>query len=270
MKKIVWFFILLVTISLTSCFDVIETINLKEDGSGTYELKMDLSGAFEMLNSMKGLAGEKDSKSKSKKQFEKKDSSFTFEKEVMESTVLTEQEKAVFKNGKGQMKLDEEKGEGLITMNFPFKNQAEFNLIQKVMNSSKKKEVGFGKMGSLLGKESEELSPSNQNEEGGMVGDFITELSSNSFTRKVNTKNQKLDSNDKEEDLGEKEKLMMAQLMGMMEIKSTLVINFPTPIKHATGKNITVSDDKKRVEFSKKFQIDQKPTAIDFDMKIEF
>lgn len=269
MKKIIWLFVACFTISLTSCFDVVETITLKENGSGNYEIKMDLGGAFEMVNSLKGMMGESSSKTSKKKDFEKIDSSFSFEKEVMESKELTAEEKAIFKNGKGYMKMNEEKGEGVIVLNFPFAKTADFEVIQKVMNSSRREHVGFNKIGMALGKEAQQLSEKKPTTEGGIVGDFKYVLTNNSFARTVKEKKETKAAEDEDAE-NMAQMAMMKQFMGMMEIKSTLIINLPSPAKNVNGKNITVSEDKKRIEFSKKFPIDKKPTPFDFDMNIEF
>lgn len=268
MKKIIWLCIAFFTVTLTSCFDVVETVDLKEDGSGNYEIKLDLTGAFEMMNSMKGMMGEDGSKKSSKKQMENKDSSFTLEKEVMENTVLTAEEKEAFKHGKVHIKLNEEKSEGMIVMSFPFKSHNEFQIIQKVMNSNKRKEVGFGKVGSILGRETEQFTEEKPNAEGGIIGDFKYELTKNTFGRTVNEKIQ--DNKQEEEKLDDKEQKLMEQFATMMQIKSVLIVNLPSAAKNVTGKNVTVSEDKKRIEFSKKFSLDKKPTASDFNFKIEF
>ncbi len=268
MKKLIWLCVAFFTVTLTSCFDVVETVDLKEDGSGNYEIKLDLTGAFEMMNSMKGMMGEEASKKSSKKQMENKDSSFTLEKDVMENNVLTAEEKAVFKHGKVNIKLNEEKSEGVIVMNFPFKSPNEFQIIQKVMNSNKRKEVGFGAVGNILGKETEQFTEEKPNAEGGIVGDFKYELTKNTFARTVNEKNK--NSKPEEEKLDDKEQKLMEQFATMMQIKSVLIVNLPSAAKNVTGKNITVSEDKKRIEFSKKFSMDKKPAPADFDFKIEF
>jgi hypothetical protein len=246
-------------ICLTSCFDVIETFNIKEDGSGTYEVKMDMSRSFGLLAMMK-QGGNEDGKKK------EKIDSIIYTKNITDtSTALTIEEKAALRNSYTKIHMDEDEGEGYINLYYPFANGKELEIIQKAMAKSGTNKTVMGALGNAMGKQVPPATAVEQGNEGtGLpTGDFNYSLTANSLVRKVKP------STKMEEPKTDNEQLP-PQLKEMMKINYSTTVNLPRPVKNYTGKGSTLSADKKQVKFNKTMDLDAKLTPADFDFSIDY
>jgi hypothetical protein len=254
---------------LTGCFDVTETFNLKEDGSGTYELKMDMSRGFAMLAMMKQGAKE-DGKAP-----QNLDSVIYYRSFVDTASNLTAEEKTAFKNGYANIHMKEEEGEMYVNMHFPFANGKELSVIQKALNKTGNGSVmdavsnalksgtgapeGMGAMagGTKQGDKADKKSPL-------PTSDFTYTIGVNSFGRKTNPPVAATEMKAKADD-----EEMPEQLKEMMKINYTTVVNLPRPAKSLTGKG-TLSADKKQMKFTKSMSMDDKHTPAGFDFNIDY
>jgi hypothetical protein len=255
-------------ICLTGCFDITETFNIKEDGSGVYEMKMDMSRATSMLAMMK-QGGKENGKAP-----EKMDSTFYYKDMVDTVTTLTPEEKTAFKNAYGTVHIDEEEGEMYVNMTFPFKDAKELAIVQKAINKK-----GNNPLMDVVGKAMksgagapEGMDPmaggamgggKADNKTGLPTSDFVYSLAANSFSRKLNAKpptQTKAKGKDEE---------MPAQFKEMMKVNYTTIVNLPRPAKKLSGKG-TLSDDKKQVKFTKGMSLDDPQLPADFDFTIDY
>ncbi len=254
-------------ISLTGCFDMTETFNLKEDGSGVYELKMDMSRAMSMFAMMKQGARE-DGKAP-----EKLDSTIYYKSLTDTLTSLTNEEKAAVENAFAKIHMDEEEGDMYVNMTFPFNDSKQLKLIQKIVNSKgnntlmdavgKAMKSGAGApdgMDPMTGG----MGGDKAGNKGGLpISDFVYNLAANSFSRKLNAKaNTQTKTKSKEEE-------MPAQFKEMMKVNYTTVVNLPRPATKVSGKGV-LSADKKQVKFNKSMSLDDPQLPADFDFTINY
>ena len=252
---------------LTGCFDMTETFNIKEDGTGTYEMKMDMSRAFGMLAMLKQGAKE-DSKMP-----EKLDSIIYYKSFVDTVSTLTAEEKAAFQNGYAKIHMNEEEGDMYVNMYFPFADGKQLSVIQKALSKS-----GNGSVMDAVGNAVKSglgapagadpmsggmtAGAKQDNKQGLPMSDFTYTLGINNFTRTVKASTSTTATPAKEDEMPE-------QFKEMMKINYTTIINLPRPAKNLSGK-ATLSADKKQVKFTKSMGIDDKHTPADFDFSIDY
>jgi hypothetical protein len=242
---------------LTSCFDVIEKFNIKEDGSGTYELKMDMSRSLGLLAMMK--QGANDGKQK-----EKVDT-VIYTKDVTDtSSSLTNEEKAVLRKSYTKVHMDEDEGEGYVNMYYPFANASELEIIQKVMSKVSSSQGVKNAVAKSFGKEMPAAATGDGNAAQLPTGDFAYSLTANSLVRKVKP-SVKDDIEPKESD-----EQLPPQLKEMMKINYSTTVNLPRPAKNVKSSTGKLSDDKKQFKFSKTLDIDAKVSPADFDFSIDY
>ncbi len=249
---------------LTGCFDMTETFNLKEDGSGVYELKMDMSRAFAMMAMFKQGA-------KAEGKTPQKLDSIIYYKTMTDTvTTLSVEEKAAVENAYAKIHLDEEEGDMFVNMYFPFKDSKQLTMIQKIVSSKGNSSV-FDAVGKALG--SGKGAGMDAMAGGGMTGskddksglpnaDFEYTLGANSFSRKVKTSTEI-------EKPATKTDEMPAQFKDMMKINYVTIVNLPRPAKNLNGKG-TLSEDKKQVKFTKSRMLDEKHAPVDYDFSIDY
>lgn len=254
-----------VLFSFTSCFDIVETFNLREDTGGTYDVKIDMSN---MLSMMAMMGSGKDSE----KIPEKMDSSFSFAGMVDTVSTLTAEEKNAVSKVTGNIHLDKDKGEMYMVMNMPFKDSKEYDLVQAAfqkMDTGGKSPMDamFKGIGGGLGGDSpmgDEKDNSGKKGGGGLPGsNFITKITAGSIARTIKPVTQTTDAakpatDDMPEDFKE-----------MLKVNYTTIINLPRPAKNLTGAG-TLSEDKKQVKSTKKVDLSSGFTAGDFDFSIDF
>lgn len=264
--KLKLLFVAFVSLCLTSCMDIFETINLKEDGSGTYIIKMEMG---EMVSSLAALSGSEKSSSKKKKEL--KDSSFSFAKTIDTARNLNAEQKRVLKNATGKLHVDEPKGEMWVELKFPFANGNDFALIQESMDNNNTKD--FGVLNSLRGGKTKEMDMfgmgDDANKGAGSLPMAKTKyaLTANSFSRKtIVPKEQEITKVEEKKE----EDAMMQKMMAMMEMNMSFTLNLPKAATKIDAKDAVVSEDKKQIKFKKKVNIDDITKTELFNCYIEF
>jgi hypothetical protein len=241
-------------ISLTSCFDVIETFNINEDGSGVYEQKMDMSRFLSFSNMMKG--GKTSGKTP-----EKKDTLIELKSIIDTVASLSVEEKAVL--GKSAMKLhiDETAGEMSFVITYPFASSNEFATIQKAMMRDGNKTIAAA-VGGALGKKGGMNAPQEKQPEM-PTSEFTYMLTGNSLVKKVKPSSKFESTETASND-------MPPEFKEMLKMSYTTIINLPRPVKNWNGNNGTLSADKKQLKFNKSIDMETKLTPADFDFSIDF
>jgi hypothetical protein len=241
---------------LTSCFDVVETFNINEDGSGVYEAKMDMTRSLSLLSMMKQGASEGGKKK------ERIDSIIYTKDFVDTSTTLTAEEKAVLRKSYSKIHVDEEEGEMYVQMYYPFANGRELEIIQRSMEKGNTSKNVMGALGGVMGKQPPAVSGNDEKKSQLPTSDFSYSLTTNSLVRKVKPSSKPDEPKSADEP-------MPPQLKEMMKMNFTTTVNLPRPVKNFTG-NGKLSEDKKQVKFSKAVDMDTKLTPADFDFSIDF
>ena len=220
-------------ISFTSC-ETTREINLNADGSGKVNTTIDMSS---MIGMAKMAGGGKEMEEAGKKNM---DTTITLEKMADSIPNLSPEEKALLRKGTLSFKMNLEEEKFLITTNFPFNNGGQLGQLngltgKLIQTAMKDKMGGEGDGGAPQGMPDADMM-------GGSIDDyFTTTYGKNSIEKKLNA-----DKYAKIED--DKGMQSMKQMAGQgMPMNTTIILNLPKPAKSTTGKNVTLSADKKQV-----------------------
>ena len=260
MRTIVTFLFLGQILLLSSCLDVEEKIVINKDQSGLYTLTIDMS---RLMNFAKEMGGKNDS---TRKIPEKKDSTAYFRPYVDTSSVLTEKEKAMLRDGSFRIKMDEAQSEMRIMINLPFKNVAGLPELRNTYMKALDKTAIMNKM--VDKKEGDD----------GITKDMTSDAGSginpaqNSYTffaapGKISNKLTDLKLFDKEvaNDSTLQSMKGMVTMMGEMIYKTIVVL--PKSVKNFKGNGSTISADKKTVSFRTTLtELLNNPKSLEFEL----
>ena len=225
---------------LSSCLDTEEKIVLNADNSGTYSLTLDMGRMLKMASSMG--AGQTDAN----KPKEKKDTTIYLKELVNTADNLTPEEKALYKDGVVNVKMDEANNEMKIVMTSPFKNSADLTAIKNNLPLIMEKLKAFEKVTGDKPKTEEEGDMNMGSKSANPVGDQFTFLAApgkisntisnmESFKKKVAT---------------DSSLTMLTQMTSMMgDFNYRTVIVLPKAVKGYDGPGSTISTDKKTLTF---------------------
>lgn len=266
MKKTVFLLAVGFTILFTSC-ETTKEITIQQNGSGSYTSTTDMGGMLAMLKSM--VPPEKMKDDKVNKTI---DTTIAMDALADEMKTLSEADRAKVKKGTAGFKMNLKEDQLVARLSFPFATTSEIADIDRLASTmltdfmkdqmDEKKsgnenpfegmEGGIGDLGDKLGKDLPNTS----------VDPYYTVKSSNGVIER------KLDQA-KYDKMPDDEKEGRKQMGSMGGGNSTLIINLPRPVKKTTGKNITVSEDKKKVTIVSDAE-DFMSTPKDLEFKIEY
>lgn len=228
MKKTVLALVASASLFLTGCFETIEEITFRPDGSGTYSISNDMSSAVGLVKAM----GSADAQEMAEM---KKDTTFQLSGMIDSIPSLSAEEKAMMKNGTFRMLMDMQAEKMVFNLQFDFKNSSEIpaygKLADKLLADFMQKQMsgpGAGPMGDMP-------------EQSSIASYFETTYKDDQVKRKLNK--------DKYAGVGSDEFLKgMQEASGMgLPMNHTVILNLARPAKKTEGKNIQVSSDRKKV-----------------------
>jgi len=226
MKKIYFLFFLSLTLVLTGCLETTQEITINADGSGVLTNTNDMSALIGMIKQMAG----KDAANLDNGEI---DTTMSLSSQADSIVNITPGEKEMIK--KGSLILNMKESTFIIGIRFPFAATSEIstynNLTNKIMYETIKHELGNSEMPGL-----EDMPTPTSIEDY-----YTTSFSKGSLIKTLNK--EKYASVAKDEFLkGMKESAAMG-----LPMTSTYIINLPKPAKKAEGKNVKLSEDKKKV-----------------------
>jgi hypothetical protein len=236
MKKIFFLSTLvLALLSLAGCFETTDEITLKSDGSGTIQMTNDMSMLISMAKTMGGEEAMKEAGEKPT------DTTISLSKLADSIATLTPEEKELIRNGSLSLKIDMKDEKMITRLDIPFANIGQ---IEKVKSASSKVSQYF------IGKNMGEAGPEGMGMSDKMPASdpldeyFTTTYSKNGIEKKLNKeKYATLDSN-----------IAMKSIKDMadngMPLSNSIIINLPRPAKTVEGKNVKLSEDKRKVTIS--------------------
>lgn len=225
---------LVLGLALTSCFDILEEVELNKDGSGVYKMTMDMG---EMLSSpfMRMALEEQMKENGELDASEMKMDSVINYLESPKAGELTPAERAVIAKLDARMSMDMEAGEGGFFMTLPFDNIQEINTLQE----------GLAK----LDEEGEEAGADGDNPFADMFGGGGMQPSDSYFRLEKRTLIREVTVGDLPFDDMEDESMDMVKMM-FDGATMTTIYRLPGRIKNTTiegavvdGKTVTVSYD---------------------------
>lgn len=228
MKKLLGLLLIGSALAMTSC-ETTREISFNEDGSGTMVTTTDMSGLLAIAK-MSGQGKEMEGDDKAI------DTTINLDNVVDSIPDLSPEEKALAKKGKLGLNLNMAEEKLMTRLHFPFANAGEISkldqLSSKVMQQTMKKQMG-GENGPPI--------PADEMPKGSMEEYFVTTYKKGLIEKKHIAEKYA----DVENDKGMQ---AMKEMAGEgMPMNTTLIFNLPRPVKKAEGKNLKVSEDKKKV-----------------------
>lgn len=253
MKKTVFLLAAASVLFLTSC-QTTKEITLQDDGSGNYLVTTDMSGMIGMAKM--SVPPEKFDQMKDKAM----DTTVSLDKMADLLEELTEAERVKVRKGTLALNMDMKDEKFITKLSFPFTSAGEIGdldrLSSKVVTQFLKKQ-----MGEQAGQIPQGMPADDDMPQSSIDDYFDVKTSSGVFERKL--------SDERFNALSAEQKQGMQQLASMGVGNSTIIINLPKPVKKTEGKNITVSDDKKRVTIESSAE-DFFENAKDLEFRIEY
>lgn len=250
MKKLIFSLFTAATFLLTGCYDLTQEITLNADGSGTLSTTNDMSALIMLAKQMGGA------EEMAKAGDQKIDSTFSLKKDADSMSTLSESEKMIARTGSANIMMNLKDEKFRTTLQFPFSKPAEVSMLNtitgKIMGETMKNQ-----MGGIPGGMPDEMP------EASSLDDYYTlDFTNGELTRKVNKDKYKQAEND--------EYLKAIKEAGAMGLDMTVnyIINLPRPASKAEGKNLKISDDKKKVTISASIDdFFEDPSSLEFKIK---
>lgn len=251
MRKLILSLLTAGSLFLTGCLETTQEISLNEDGSGTVSNTNDLSALIGLAKQMGGGAEIE------KAPQQEIDSTVSMKEGADSIPNLTTEEREMARKGILKINMNLKKEKFLTNLSFPFSKPSEVSdynkLSGKIMAETMKDQIGEGAA----------AVPAEQMPEPSSFDDYYTlEFSNGELTKKVNK--EKYAGVESDEYL---KGVKQAGSMGLV-MKANYVINLPRPATKAEGKNVKLSDDKKKVTISA--DIDdffEDPASLEFKIK---
>lgn len=251
MQKFILSVLTVCTLFLTGCLETTQEITLNDDGSGTISNTNDMSALIALAKQMGGAS------ELEKAPQQAIDSTVSMQNGADSIPNLSAEEREMARKGTLKIKMNLKEEKFLTNLSFPFTNPSQIPAYNK-----------------LAGKIMAETMKDKMGESGAPVeSDQLPELSSLDDYYKVEFSNGELTKKvDKEKYAGaESDEYLKAikQAAGMgLVMKANYVIMLPRPAQKAEGKNVKLSDDKKKVTITA--DIDdffEDPAALEFKIK---
>ncbi|MFC0776206.1 hypothetical protein [Terrimonas alba] len=229
MKKLLGFLLAAGTVALTSC-ETTREISFNKDGSGTLVTTTDMSsliGIAKMSGQGKGM----DSVDKAI------DTTISLDKMADSIPDLSPEEKDLVRKGVLGLNVNMTDEKLITKLQFPFTSGAQINKLDvissKVMQQAMKKQASAGENAPPI--------PDDEMPKNSMDDYFTTTYGKNLIVKKhIPEKYAKVDD--------DKGMQALKEMAGQgMPMSNTLIFNLPSPAKKVEGKNVKLSEDKKKV-----------------------
>lgn len=251
MKKLIFPLLVGVAIVFSSCLDTTQEITLNEDGSGTVTYTNDMSTLIGLAKQMGG-AGDLEKAGQ-----QSIDSTISLKDGIDEISSLSAEEKELAKSGTLKILMNIKADKFMTSLAFPFSKPGQIEnynkLSGKVLAEAMKDKMGEG--GQAI--------PADQMPEPSSFDDYYKfEFSDGELTKKVNQ--DKYAGVESDEYF---KGIKQAAAMGLT-MKANYIINLPRPATKAEGKNVKLSEDKKKVTITA--DIDDffaDPSTLEFKIK---
>jgi hypothetical protein len=251
MKRVL-FILSFVSILLTGCFETTEEITLNEDGSGNMAVTSDLSAVISLAKNMGGGADGLD-------KLTEKNMDTTISLGLIADSMqgLSVSEKEVLKKGAMQIKIDGKNEKFFTKMSFPFSDPE-----QIASNNKQTAKVMGNRMKDLAAGSAAGIDDGNVPDISSFSDYYDIKFEKGEIKRTLNK--EKYAKAESDEYLkGLKETAGMG-----IPVTATYIINLPRPVEKAEGKNVTLSEDKKKVTI--KVDIDDffsNPEKLEYKIK---
>jgi len=227
-KLFKWVLSAALAFSFAGCLDIDERLDVNKDGSGQLAMDIDMSQMVDILQQYMGK------EELQKKGLQKMDTTILM-KDVIDSSKLSADKKAILRPGRVHIKLDMDAKVFTIHSMFPFKNQADLEKLYTLQNDGST--LGNAHLFGNLGGDSAG-GPGDINQFNGI---FDFKCRDGLLSKKLNK--EKFDALKNDPQMAE---IKQATQMGI-EINYTSTLSLPRPVKKIDNPLLKLSDDKKTV-----------------------
>ncbi len=232
MKQLSLLLVAACALFLTSC-DTTREITINEDGGGTVVTTADMSALIGLAK----MAGQ--DKDMDKMKDAAKDTTMSLANIVDSVQGFTAEEKALVKNGTVNLKMNLDDEKFLIKVAIPYTGMDKLGQVEQL--SGKMLTQSMKKAMDAAGEEAKQQMGEEEMPEGSLDDYFTMTYTKGKISRTLNAAKYADLDNDK----GMQAMKEMSQ-QGM-PVTTTLIFNLPKAAKKAEGKNVKLSDDKKKV-----------------------
>lgn len=222
----------------TSCLELNEEVEIKEDGSGQLSSTMDMGQLVDMMMAMGG-------EETAKKKDEKMDSVFYLKDIIDTAKDLTAEQKDLMRDGKVHIKMNMAEKEFKLNFQYPFGNMER---LQKLYTAMSDGGIGFGNImkGAMRAQDSAAMdqpsgAPSDAPDINKVMDIFDYNFSNGLIKKSVNPEKLKAMLDDPK--LAE---MKQGAEMGM-EVMYNVIYKLPRPVKKVDNPKAKISDDKRTV-----------------------
>ncbi|HMH20197.1 MAG TPA: hypothetical protein VK563_00405 [Puia sp.] len=218
----------------TGCLDIDETVDLKNDGSGSLTMNTDLSQMVELLQNYVGK------EELAKKGMQKMDTTILMKDVVDTISTLSADKKALLRRGSVAIKLNMDEKVFRIKMQFPFNSQDELQKLYGAMSDGSLGATQLFKGMNPGGSDGGQINgPSPDINQFNGIYDFVSR--DGMMSKKLNM--------DKWKALQDNPQLAQMKEAGKMgiEILYTTILKLPRPVKKIDNPLAKLSEDKKTV-----------------------
>ena len=239
----------------TSCLEINEETQIKDNGSGQVSTTMDLAQLVDMMQAMGGEEFDK-------KKDEKIDSVINLKDIVDTAKNLTAEQKSLLRDGKVRIKMDLAAKEFKINMNYPFANLEKLQRLNSALSSGG---MGFGNVmkGAMNGGKDEGGDKASETPEmDQLLSIFDFNISNGLIKKSVNPERLK-----KLQDNPKMAEMKQGAEMGI-EVMYNVTYKLPRPAKRVDNAKAKLSDDKKTVTLrGNLMEIFEKPEQFAFTIE---
>ena len=250
MRKFILSVLTASTIFLTGCLETTQEITLNDDGSGTLTNTNDMSALLGVAKQM-GAGSDME-----KMPQEVIDSTVSMKEGADSIPNLTPEEREMARKATLRIKMNLKADQFLTSLIFPFKSASQIaaycGLSNKIMAETMMDQMSEGSQ-----------MPDDQMPAPSSFDDYYSlEFSNGELTKKVNK--EKYAGIESDEYL---KSVQQASAMGL-SMKATYIINLPRPAQKAEGKNVKLSEDKKKVTITADINdFFEDPASLEFKIK---
>ncbi|MBS1609006.1 MAG: hypothetical protein JSS70_09655 [Bacteroidetes bacterium] len=262
MKRFLLLLTLNVSLFLTGCLEETQELTVAKDGTGTFSSTTDMS---QMINMAMQMAGDKLGDQKINM-----DTAINF-KSILDSVKdISPENKQLLKDGLVHVTMKMDGGKYLINSSIPFKKMGD---VEKI-NNAMQKEVNGKFLDNAMKEAMKQGKAMDSSMMGGMGNQPVPALSMPENYFVLTCKDgliSRVADKAKLASLADDEMMNQMKQMSSMgaPLKSNFVINLPRPAKKVEGKNVKVSDDKKKITIANELDDLFDDPAL-FEFKVEY
>lgn len=259
MKKYILSFLLPFTFLLTGCLEITQELTINKNGSGTLANTTDMSEFMAMAIQM---AGDKIGEEKLNV-----DTIIPFHTLLDSAKEMTAADKQLLKNGKVHAIMKMNDGKYVVSSSIPFQSVGDVEKINRIMQNDVAGKLLDNAMKEAMkqaGKEDSSLDGNQKAPEMSLPDNYFTLTCKDGLITRVADKG-KLANLESDQMMAQ---MKQASAMGS-GLKTNFVLNLPRPAKKAEGKNVILSEDKKKITVSNELNdLFEDPSLYEF--RIEY